>query len=261
MSGLLKSRDYLMKCLGFVLLFGFISLGAIGGCDKDSNAQQQVEETGALAVDFLQNIISGSIGEKISENEYMLELKLSPNTIFSADLPRKTAGRIPTEFFYDNFDINFPGVFPNAILSINEGDTPTAVPFEMKSPVFNPLTGVLEVIISPLEITSGAGESPVNLIEIEAIVSPFGQSSLFIDDATNTCQGLVIGTCSSGESSCNSNPCTTLIGGCAFDEQCEDSGATCEGGSIGMCSVTGELCDGEECCTTGLGCESAPIIL
>jgi len=35
MSRLLKSRDYLMKCLGFVLLFGFISLGAIGGCNND----------------------------------------------------------------------------------------------------------------------------------------------------------------------------------------------------------------------------------
>jgi hypothetical protein len=35
MSRLIKSRDYLMKCLGFVLLFGFISLGAIGGCNND----------------------------------------------------------------------------------------------------------------------------------------------------------------------------------------------------------------------------------
>jgi len=36
MSRLLKSGDYLMKCLGFVLLFGFISLGAIGGCNNNS---------------------------------------------------------------------------------------------------------------------------------------------------------------------------------------------------------------------------------
>ncbi len=242
----------ILPFLLFLPLIAFIN----SGCDNESNAQQKVEETEALAVDFLQNIISGSVGEKISENEYMLELELSPNTIFSADLPRKTAGRIPTEFFYDNFDINFPGVFPNAILSINEGDTPTAVPFEMKSPVFNPLTGVLEVIISPLETTSGAGESPVNLIEIEAIVSPFGQSSLFIDDATNTCAGLVIGTCSSGKSVDELNG---EFGACAFDAECVDSGATCEGGSIGMCSVTGEECISEECCTTGLGCETTSI--
>ena len=30
-----ESRDYLMKCLLFVLLFGFISLGAIGGCNNN----------------------------------------------------------------------------------------------------------------------------------------------------------------------------------------------------------------------------------
>jgi len=35
MSRLIKSLDYLMKSLGFVLLFGFISLGAIGGCNND----------------------------------------------------------------------------------------------------------------------------------------------------------------------------------------------------------------------------------
>ena len=37
MSRLPKSRDYLMKCLGFVLLFGFISLGALGACDSTTS--------------------------------------------------------------------------------------------------------------------------------------------------------------------------------------------------------------------------------
>ena len=39
MSRLPESRDYLMKCLGFVLLFGFISLGAIGGCGNSGGEQ------------------------------------------------------------------------------------------------------------------------------------------------------------------------------------------------------------------------------
>jgi len=238
----------ILPFLLFLPLIAFIN----SGCDNESNAQQEVEETEVLAVDFLQSIISGSFGEKISENEYMLELKLSPNTVFAADEPRRTAGSITTEFFYDNFDINFSESFPNAILSINEGDTPTAVPFEMKSPVFNPLTGVLEVIISPLKTTSDAGESPINLIEIEAIVSPFGQSSLFIDDATNTCQGLVIGQCSSGNSDDGTD--------CAIDDQCLDTVATCVGASSGICSVTGEICISEECCTTGFGCLSSVFI-
>jgi hypothetical protein len=37
MSRLLKSRGYFMKSLGFVLLLGFISLGAIGGCNSNNN--------------------------------------------------------------------------------------------------------------------------------------------------------------------------------------------------------------------------------
>ncbi|MCH7519477.1 MAG: hypothetical protein IH964_10690 [Candidatus Dadabacteria bacterium] len=220
------------------------------GCENNSNAQQEVEEMEALAVDFLQNIISGSVGEKISENEYMFELTLSPNTVFTADMPRRKAGSITTENFYDNFDINFPESFPNAILSINEGAVPSAVPFEMKNPVFNPSTGVLEVIISPLETTTDAGEESVNLIDIGDIISPFGQSSLFIDDATNTCQGLVLVECSTGTGSGDN-------GQCALDGQCLDSGATCDGGSPGTCSVTGEDCASEECCTTGFGCLDA----
>ena len=170
------------------------------GCDNESNAQQNTQETETLAVDFLQNIISGSVGEKISENEYLFEITLSPKTVFTADMPRRKAGSITTEKFYDNFDINFPESFPNAILAINEGATPSGVPFEMKNPVYNPSTGVLEVIISPLETTSDAGEGSVNLIDIEDILSPFGQNSLFIDDVTNTCSGLVIGMCSMGKS-------------------------------------------------------------
>jgi len=34
-----KPQDYLMKCLGFVLLLGFISLGAIGGCNNNGGGQ------------------------------------------------------------------------------------------------------------------------------------------------------------------------------------------------------------------------------
>jgi len=39
MSRLLKSQNYLMNYLGFVLLLGFISLGAIGGCSNNNGGQ------------------------------------------------------------------------------------------------------------------------------------------------------------------------------------------------------------------------------
>jgi len=38
MSREIKTRDYLRKCLGLVLLLGFISLGTIGGCNNNNGA-------------------------------------------------------------------------------------------------------------------------------------------------------------------------------------------------------------------------------
>jgi hypothetical protein len=48
MSRLLKSRDYLIKCLGLVLILGFISLGAIGGCSDNNGGQATTGATTAL---------------------------------------------------------------------------------------------------------------------------------------------------------------------------------------------------------------------
>jgi len=239
-----------------ILLFLMLPLVAftISGCDNESNAQDTIEEVEVLAVDFLQNIISGSIGEKTSENEYPVELELSPNTIYTSDIPRRTAGSITTESFYNNFNLNFPELFPNAILSLNDGDVVTAITFEMKNPVYDPISGIVELTIATLNIDTDAGEESINLIEIEDIISPFGQSSLFIDDASNTCQGLVEGKCSEGKNidryTCNRDDDTC----CYIDGQCSDGGAVCTNGSAGICSVTGEDCLDDVCCSTGLGC-------
>jgi len=70
MSRLLKSRDSLMKCLGFVLLFGFISLGAIGGCNNnggggdggDGDGGQQPAQV-ASACDGLTPTMTGTNGD------------------------------------------------------------------------------------------------------------------------------------------------------------------------------------------------------
>ena len=52
MSRLLKSRDYLMKCLGFVLLFGFISLGAIVGCNNNGGGGSSQDTQALTENDF-----------------------------------------------------------------------------------------------------------------------------------------------------------------------------------------------------------------
>lgn len=58
MCRLLKSQDYLMKCLGFVLVFGFISLGAIGGCGDNNGGQD---------------------GQVLTENDFVNDSTLSAN--------------------------------------------------------------------------------------------------------------------------------------------------------------------------------------
>ena len=57
MRRLIKSRDYLKRCLGFLLIFGFISLGAIGGCGNTGDGPDfaaprgiAVEADGSLVV-------------------------------------------------------------------------------------------------------------------------------------------------------------------------------------------------------------------
>ncbi len=42
MRRLIKSRNYLKKCLGFLLILGFISLGAIGGCNNNGGDSDSI---------------------------------------------------------------------------------------------------------------------------------------------------------------------------------------------------------------------------
>jgi len=38
----IKSRNYLKRCLGFLLILGFISLGAIGGCNNNGGESDSI---------------------------------------------------------------------------------------------------------------------------------------------------------------------------------------------------------------------------
>jgi len=52
---LIKSRNYLMKCLVFILLFGFISLGAIGGCNNNGGGGSSQDARALTERDFFNN--------------------------------------------------------------------------------------------------------------------------------------------------------------------------------------------------------------
>ena len=78
MSRLIKSRGYFMKCLGFVLILGFISLSAIGGCGSNGGGGEsfpQPEERRSrngvlkttlearIATNFVENSQTGEIDQ------------------------------------------------------------------------------------------------------------------------------------------------------------------------------------------------------
>ena len=48
----IKSRNYLKKCLGFILLLGFISLGAIGGCNNNGGGTSSQDARALTESDF-----------------------------------------------------------------------------------------------------------------------------------------------------------------------------------------------------------------
>ena len=52
MNRFLKSRYYLMKCLGLALLLGFISLGAIVGCNNNGGGGSSQDTQALTENDF-----------------------------------------------------------------------------------------------------------------------------------------------------------------------------------------------------------------
>jgi len=55
MNRLLKSQEHLMKCLGLVLLLGFMSFGAIGGCNNNGGGGSSQDTQALTERDFSNN--------------------------------------------------------------------------------------------------------------------------------------------------------------------------------------------------------------
>ena len=189
MSRLLKSQGYLMKCLLFVLLFGFISLGAIGGCNND-NAKAQGDAD--VEVDFLVDVISGEVLENPDGDGFILKLEVSPNTVFIEESPGINSGTINTEDFLKDFLEIFGDVHPNSILTFRDDDEiAVAVPVKLNSVVFDTAQAVAEFLVTPLDQSTDSSppDTAVILKRLTDVQSPFGQASLYID-STPFCRGV-----------------------------------------------------------------------
>ena len=172
----MKNRLYL-SLLAIFLLASF----AMTGCDSDANGQN-----GTLRVDFLQNVVSGSLQLNTDGNEGTLQLELSPFTSFFTENPGFQAGMMSTDFFFEQFTQIFGGVSPNSVLAIRQGETAISIPVELSSPDYDPETGtvvftVRQIDLSPVANLSGASVDVVLLSELESV---FESAFLFIDSGT-----------------------------------------------------------------------------
>ena len=181
---------------------------------------------------FLQDVRSGSVNENLLEGGVVIHLEISPRTVFMRESPGVAAGTMTTEVFFSRFSEIFGQVPPNGILTLRgSGGTGTAVsvPITIRNPVYDTLTGMVDFIAIPLELTAGRNSSgtAVEVQSVEGLEFPFGLAFLFIDGGSLP-------------------PILPPIG--------PDEG-TCGDGAGAICPVTGfeEVClnknaTGPECC-------------
>ena len=75
MRRLIKSRDYLKRCLGFLLIFGFMSLGAIVGCNGDSSVGGSL-----VVVDAILNAVVRV--DPTTGNRTIISRGIDPNDVY-----------------------------------------------------------------------------------------------------------------------------------------------------------------------------------
>lgn len=160
----------------------FISLSlSFSGC-SDDDARAQVGEDPEL--DFLLDITSGEILDDPDGEGLILEVAVSPLTVFLVESPGNGSGAISTEGFLETFSVIFGDELPNAILTIrNQDGVAKAVPVNLTSVVFDAQRQTARFLVAPLEVLTGADlpDAPIELTNIADIQSPFGDAALFID--------------------------------------------------------------------------------
>jgi len=167
----------LLLSLGLLLSLSL----SLAGCNDDNAKAQGDAEIGQ---DFLIDVISGAVLENPEGDGFILELEVSPNTVFIQERPGTGSGSINTEDFLENFNEIIGEVPPNAILTQRAEDgTAVAVAVKLNSVAFDASLSVAEFLVTPLNQIpnlSPPGTS-VGLINIDDVEAPFARALLFID--------------------------------------------------------------------------------
>ena len=169
-----------MKKLLLLVLLLSLSL-PLAGCDND-NANAQGDN---IQADLLVDIVSGSVSENPEGEGFILEVEVSPVTVFIEDRPGLRSGAITTEAILENFNSVFNEGPPNAIFSLVEGEVRVAVPVTLISADFDAAESTAEFLVTPMDEAATVNSPPgtsLELTDISDLASPFGQALLFIDE-------------------------------------------------------------------------------
>ena len=172
-----------MKNKTLLSILALLLLGSLAFTSCDNNATGQ---DGDQDVDFIQNVVSGSVIGTTEDGDLILQLELSPITTFFAENPGFEAGIINTDNFFVLFDEIFSSFSPNSVLALRENGSAVSIPISLSEPDYDPETGVVEYIAKSLEFTPTTtfmGDSIVSR-SIEDLDSPFGPAFLFIDSGS-----------------------------------------------------------------------------
>ena len=189
-----------MKNKIYLSLIAAILLASAGlsACDNNANGQD-----GELRVDFMQNVVSGSVELNGQGEDPTLQLEVSPFTSFFSENPGFQAGIMSTDLFFDQFTEIFGGLSPNSVLAIRQGETAISVPIELSSPDYDPDTGTVVFTVRQLEqnpAVSFQGVS-IEIMQLDELTSPFESAFLFIDSGIFDPGGILDpngGPCSDG---------------------------------------------------------------
>ncbi len=168
----------------------FLASGLIIGCDNNATGQDESDR-----VDFIQNVISGSVVASTQEGDFILQLELSPITTYFTENPGFEAGIISTENFFNMFSDIFSGQSPNSVLALRNNGSAQSVPISLSNPSYNSQTGVVVFTAASLEFTPVSMSSDQSLlaVSIDDLESPFGEAFLFIDSGSIGYDGGVCG--------------------------------------------------------------------
>ena len=183
-----------MKNKILLSLMAFLLLASISfvGCDNNATGQDESDR-----VDFIQNVISGSLVASTQQGDFVLQVELSPITTYFTENPGFEAGIISTEIFFEMFTDIFSGKSPNSVLVLRDNGSAQSVPVSLSNPSYNPQTGVAVFTATSLEFTpvSMSLDQPLLAISIDDLESPFEEAFLFFDSGSI---GFAGGECGDG---------------------------------------------------------------